>query len=176
MLFFCMWVWFFINGQIIKQIPVFNGRLVWTLDRVSQSYNGCITSFILKARHMKVETDIYGMFRPDTHWYNCLHAPWSLPCCPCRPGISSLRGKAIFILQRALPLENILSLRETFEGAPRPRPGQRRACPSWPHWNSRPALEMVAVGIYNFSKGWPLLKIKGLGALPLPKKKVYRPK
>ena len=75
MLFFCMWVWFFINGQIIKQIPVFNGRLVWTLDRVSQSYNGCITSFILKARHMKVETDIYGMFRPDTHWYNCLHAP-----------------------------------------------------------------------------------------------------
>ena len=45
------------------------------------------------------------------------------------PDFNLREGKAIFILQRALSLENLQSLWETFEGAPRPRPWHRRLMP-----------------------------------------------
>ena len=41
------------------------------------------------------------------------------------PGISSLKGQSHFNFAKGTSIENLLSQWETFQGAPRPRPGAK---------------------------------------------------
>ncbi len=59
------------------------------------------------------------------------------------------RARPIIILQRALPLEKTLSLRETFEGAPRPRPEETE---DGHLWNSRPADDKHGINALLWGK------------------------